>query len=178
MSQGSQTHPELYAPPYPRGLCTLDQLFAHVFELRAWLAFHEDRLEGYPKAFVAQTEIPDMGELAMMRAAPLQQLYTVLVKMKAIREAWDLLSREYEYSAHMFRGQLAGLIDQAKSLVKLAFTTPSEFMATQRHLDQAKERQSIKQLEEIRRQHEEAGQPLPPAIERMFKAIDEQPAQD
>jgi hypothetical protein len=145
---------EIHSPPYPTGSASPERLFEHLAELITWTVEHQDwaneefEARGAPEdAFVRFEPNSHINREAFLRTS-VRDMYTTWSVMRAIREKYDSIVRNYEDAeewssdtAVFFRIQL---VKAASLLLAVAFLDSEKREAKTMEMMDATRKEAIK----------------------------------
>lgn len=116
------------SPPFPGLATTTRGLYRDLIEMRAWLVSEQEQLKYVIKGKYAQRlEEPDnVASENIWEGIGVIDKYTVLSRMRQLREGWDAVLREHEdsWDSQLARRRRFDLFMLAHYILKVAFVSP------------------------------------------------------
>lgn len=164
MTQVSST-----APPYPRQLCTVPQLYQHLVELRAWCVLMGTHgLDVTHRKVFTQEPLLEIPGQDLLSSVPLLHLTSCMADIRRCREAFDMLEREYAYGSPEASPLLFNILCRARAVLVLAFTTPTEIYAKTSQVRQANRERARQMFQMVTQSHREQGLPPPSGLAQLL----------
>ena len=149
---------EIHSPPYPTGSASPDRLFEHLAELITWTVEHQDwaneefAARGAPEdAFVQFEPNSHISREAFLNTS-VRDMYVTWSAMRAIREKYDSIVRNYEDAdewssdvAVFFRIQL---VKAASLLLAVAFLDSEKREAKTMEMVDATRKQAVRLMKQ------------------------------
>ncbi len=142
----------LISPPYPLMTVTSSQLYGHLTELRSWVKKMLPLVQEDCTAHEITYDLPKLGRTlkeSYYTMNPVAAQFQNLMALRAIREFWDGIVRNYEdcWDIQARAGTTLQLVEAAIAVCDDAFT-PAE------HRERRHEREARKQMARLQRLHQ------------------------
>jgi hypothetical protein len=129
-NQDGHASEDLMPPPYVNETTTIAELHQAITHLDRWVEHQLSTLpEDYRLTINSQYPRQEVGELGLLRAVSVWQLYRNLKSIRGIRIAWDWFVREHQPTNPDYIPRKTKLLATSRIMLNFAFMMPTDFMA-------------------------------------------------